>query len=174
MDSHSRVTGYSIDSLGKKMKSVAMLIIIEKIRTKIKYNSNNKIATWAYFDEVHEFWKDEYAMVELDSTWREVRKLGGLATGMTQMILDGLQNPETKAMISNSEFAIMVEQGSIDKENLFDVFNISNEQLSYVNGVEPGTGIIRAGRKIIPFDNIVPRDNELYKLYNTSFHDEEA
>lgn len=174
MDSHSRVTGYSIDSLGKKMKSVAMLIIIEKIRTKIKYNSNNKIATWAYFDEVHEFWKDEYAMVELDSTWREVRKLGGLATGMTQMILDGLQNPETKAMISNSEFAIMVEQGSIDKENLFDVFNISNEQLSYVNGVEPGTGIIRAGRKIIPFDNIVPKDNELYKLYNTSFHDEEA
>ena len=48
------------------------------------------------------------------------------------------------------------------------MFNISNEQLSYVNGVEPGTGIIRAGRKIIPFDNIVPRDNELYKLYNTS------
>ena len=49
-------------------------------------------------------------MVELDSTWREVRKLGGLATGMTQMILDGLQSEETKAMISNSEFAIMVEQ----------------------------------------------------------------
>ena len=132
------------------------------------------VATWVYFDEIHEFWKDEYAMVEHDSTWREVRKLGGLATGMTQMILDGLQNPETKAMISNSEFAIMVEQGSIDKENLFDVFNISNEQLSYVNGVEPGTGIIRAGRKIIHFDNIVPKDNELYKLYNTSFHDEEA
>lgn len=169
----NRVMGYSLDSLGKKMKSIAMLVIIEEIRTRIKYNKGNKKATWVYFDEIHEFWDDDYAVAELDATWREIRKNGGLATGMTQMILDGLKNPNTKAMISNSEFTMLLEQGNVDKENLFDVFDISNEQLSYVCGVTPGTGIIRAGKKIIPFDNVVPKNNKLYELYNTSFHDED-
>ena len=41
-----------------------------------------------------------------------------------------------------------------------------------MNGVDPGTGLIRFGKKIVPFDNIMSRDSKLYKLFNTSFHDE--
>ena len=34
-----------------------------------------------------------------------------------------------------------------------DLFDISSEQLACVNGAEPGTGLIRFGDKIVPFDN---------------------
>lgn len=77
-------------------------------------------------------------------------------------------------MIGNSEFTWLLEQGSIDKENLFDIFDVSATQLKYVNGVEAGTGLIRFGKKIIPFDNKMDKDSELYRLFNTSFHEEKA
>lgn len=169
---HNRLEVYGLSELGKKTKKMAMLISIEAIKSRLKYNFNNKKATWIYIDEVHELWKDEYSQVALEDLWREVRKQGGLCTGMTQFIMDGLKNASTASMIGNSEFTLLLEQGSIDKGNLFDIFEVSQAQLDYVNGVDPGTGLIRFGKKIVPFDNIMSRDSKLYKLFNTSFHDE--
>ena len=51
---------------------------------------------------------------------------------------------------------------------------MSATQLKYVNGVESGTGLIRFGKKIIPFDNVMDKGSELYRLFNTSFHEEKA
>ena len=168
----NRLEVYGLSALGKKMKKLAMLVSIEAVKSKLKYNKRNKKATWVYVDEVHELWKDEYAIAALEDLWREVRKQGGLCTGMTQFIMDGLGNDSTASMIGNSEFTLLLEQGSVDKENLFDVFEVSATQLKYVNGVESGTGLIRFGKKIIPFDNIMEKDSKLYRLFNTSFHEE--
>jgi type IV secretory pathway VirB4 component len=151
-----------------------MLVAIEAVKSKLKYNQKNDKATWVYVDEVHEMWKDEYAIAALEDLWREVRKQGGLCTGMTQFIMDGLGNDSTASMIGNSEFTLLLEQGTIDKANLFEIFEVSNAQLKYVNGVEPGTGLIRFGKKIIPFDNVMEKGSKLYELFNTSFHEDEA
>lgn len=170
----NRLEVYGLSDLGKKMKKLAMLVAIEAVKSKIKYNKKNKKATWVYVDEVHELWKDEYAIAALEELWRVVRSQGGLCTGMTQFIMDGLRNDSTASMIGNSEFTLLLEQGSIDKENLFDIFDVSATQLKYVNGVESGTGLIRFGKKIIPFDNVMDKDSELYRLFNTSFHEEKV
>ena len=170
----NRLEVYGLSDLGKKMKKLAMLVAIEAVKSKIKYNKKNKKATWVYVDEVHELWKDEYAIAALEELWRVVRSQGGLCTGLTQFIMDGLGNASTASMIGNSEFTWLLEQGSIDKENLFDIFDVSATQLKYVNGVEAGTGLIRFGKKIIPFDNKMDKDSELYRLFNTSFHEEKA
>lgn len=167
----NRLEVYDLSSLGKKMKKLAMLVTIEAVKSRVRENWKVGRATWVYLDEVHELWKDEYAVKALEELWREVRKLGGLCTGMTQFIMDGLQNDSTASMIGNSEFTLLLEQGSVDKENLFDIFEVSNTQLKYVNGVNEGTGLVRLGDKIIPFDNVIPKDNRLYKLFNTSFHE---
>ncbi len=169
----SRLEAYGFSQLGKKMKKLAMLVAIEAVKSKLKYNYANKKATWVYVDEIHELWKDEYSRIALEELWREVRKQGGLCTGMTQFIMDGLSDDSTASMIGNSEFTLLLEQGSIDKENLFDVFEVSAAQLKYVNGVDSGTGLVRFGKKIIPFDNIIDRNNDLYRLFNTSFHENE-
>ncbi len=170
----NRLEVYGLSDLGKKMKKLAMLVAIEAVKSKIKYNKKNKKATWVYVDEVHELWKDEYAIAALEELWRVVRSQGGLCTGLTQFIMDGLGNDSTASMIGNSEFTLLLEQGTIDKENLFDVFDVSATQLKYVNGVESGTGLIRFGKKVIPFDNVMDKESELYRLFNTSFHEEKA
>ena len=36
---------------------------------------------------------------------------------------------------------------------------------------DPGMGLIRCGDKIVPFDNTMKKDSELYQLFNTNFHE---
>ena len=74
-------------------------------------------------------------------------------------------------MVSNSEFMLLLDQGKMDKEMVSNLFQLSNDQIACVNGADRGTGLIRFGDKIIPFDNTVDKDSELYRLFNTNFHE---
>ena len=61
---------------------------------------------------------------------------------------------------------LLLDQGTMDKEAVEDLFDISSEQLACVNGAEPGIG-----DKIVPLDNTIEKDNNLYQLFNTNFHE---
>ncbi|MFR7816696.1 MAG: VirB4-like conjugal transfer ATPase, CD1110 family [Clostridium sp.] len=167
----NRFTVYGFSELGKRMRAMAMLVMIESITAKIKYNQTDGVATWVYVDEMHELWGEEYSLHALEKMWREVRKRGGICTGMSQNLIDAKQNRSTKTMVSNSEFMLLLDQGTMDKEAVEDLFDISSEQLACVNGAEPGTGLLRFGDKIVPFDNSMKKDSDLYRLFNTNFHE---
>lgn len=167
----NRFTVYGFSELGKRMRAMAMLVMIESITAKIKYNQSDGVATWIYVDEMHELWGEEYSLHALEKMWREVRKRGGICTGMSQNLIDTKRNRSTKTMVSNSEFMLLLDQGTMDKEAVEDLFDISSEQLACVNGAEPGTGLIRFGDKIVPFDNTMEKDSSLYRLFNTNFHE---
>jgi len=167
----NRFTVYGFSELGKRMRAMAMLVMIESITAKIKYNQSDGVATWVYVDEMHELWGEEYSLHALEKMWREVRKRGGICTGMSQNLIDAKRNRSTKTMVSNSEFMLLLDQGAMDKEAVEDLFDISSEQLACVNGAEPGTGLIRFGDKIVPFDNTMEKDSSLYRLFNTNFHE---
>ena len=36
-----------------------------------------------------------------------------------------------------------------------------------------GSGLIKCGDKVVPFDCELPKDNLLYALYNTNFYEQE-
>ena len=167
----NRFTVYGFSELGKRMRAMAMLVMIESITAKIKYNQSDGVATWVYVDEMHELWGEEYSLHALEKMWREVRKRGGICTGMSQNLIDAQRNRSTKTMVSNSEFMLLLDQGTMDKEAVEDLFDISSEQLACVNGAEPGMGLIRFGDKIVPFDNTMEKDSSLYQLFNTNFHE---
>ena len=167
----NRFTVYGFSELGKRMRAMAMLVMIESITAKIKYNQSDGVATWVYVDEMHELWGEEYSLHALEKMWREVRKRGGICTGMSQNLIDTKRNRSTKTMVSNSEFMLLLDQGTMDKEAVEDLFDISSEQLACVNGAELGTGLIRFGDKIVPFDNTMEKDSSLYRLFNTNFHE---
>ena len=70
-------------------------------------------------------------------------------------------------MLSNSEFIVMLNQAENDQERLSQLLNISPEQMTYVNGAEAGSGLLRYGNALVPFVNKFPADTELYKLITT-------
>ena len=167
----NRFTVYGFSELGKRMRAMAMLVMIESITSKIKYNQSSGVATWVYVDEIHELWGDEYSLLAIERMWREVRKRGGICTGMSQNLVDAISNRSTKTIVSNSEFMMILDQGVMDREILAELFDVSDAQVKCVNDAEPGTGLIRFGNKIVPFSNEVNSDSALYKLFNTNFHE---
>lgn len=73
-----------------------------------------------------------------------------------------------RTMLANSEFVALLRQSSTDLDTVADALNISEAQLDYVNNAPAGTGLLRFGSVVIPFDETVSKDSKLYQMYNTN------
>ena len=70
-------------------------------------------------------------------------------------------------MLANSEFLLMLNQASTDRIELARLLNISDNQLSYISGVDFGHGLLKCGSTIVPFVDHFPTDNTLYSIMTT-------
>lgn len=52
-----------------------------------------------------------------------------------------------------------------------EVIGVSEAQLRFVTNSSSGMGLIKCGPAVIPFDNQISKDTDLYKLYNTNIHE---
>mgnify|MGYP002607405277 CR=1 FL=1 len=123
-------------------------------------------ATWIYFDEIHVLLKDPMSSNFLYSSWKRFRKYNAYATGISQDIQDYLDNPVAYALLSNSEFVIMLRQ-SKSLEALERLYGLSKPQLEFLHNASEGHGILKMGNSMIPFSNLEPKDTAVYKLITT-------
>ena len=146
-----------------------MLVMMESIQQRIVENGKRGKATWLYIDEFHVLLNSEYSAKYLQQLWKKVRKQGGLCTGITQNVEDLLQNYTATTMLANSEFLILLNQATTDRDELAALLNISENQLSYITNVGAGQGLLKVGSSLVPFVNKFPHNTELYKLMTTKF-----
>ncbi|MDU2829282.1 MAG: conjugal transfer protein TraE, partial [Anaerococcus sp.] len=99
--------------------------------------------------------------------WKRFRKWGGIPTGLTQNVKDLLASPEIENIFDNTDFILMLNQASGDREILADKLNISLYQLSYVTNSNEGEGLLFYGNTIVPFVDRFPKDTKLYRLMTT-------
>ena len=102
----------------------------------------------------------------LYSSWKRFRKYNAYATGISQDIQDYLDNPVAYALLSNSEFVIMLRQ-SKSLEALERLYGLSKPQLEFLRNASEGHGILKMGNSMIPFSNLEPKDTAVYKLITT-------
>ncbi len=174
VDVDNRFTVYGIRDLGTELSPIAMLVMMENIQTRIKENGRKRKATWLYIDELHVLLGSEYSARYLQQLWKKVRKQGGLCTGITQNLTDLLENPIAKTMLANSEFVVLLKQAEMESEEVSDVLGISQAQLRYVMNAPSGTGLMKFGNVVIPFDGTISKELGLYRLYNTNLHEKAA
>lgn len=174
VDVDNRFTVYGIQDLGSQLAPVAMLVMMESIQARIIENGKRGRATWLYIDECHVLLNSDYSASYLQQLWKKVRKQGGLCTGITQNVTDLLQNYVAMTLLSNSEFVALLKQANVDSAKLAEVIGVSDAQLRFVNNSPSGTGLIKCGSVVIPFDNTIQKDTALYKLYNTNIHEKIA
>ena len=74
-------------------------------------------------------------------------------------------------MLANSEFVALLKQANTDSAKMAEVIGVSPAQLRYVTNTPSGMGLIKCGTVVIPFDNQISKDTNLYKLYNTNIHE---
>ncbi len=174
VDVDSRFTVYGIRDLGTELSPITMLVMMESIQNRIIANGKRGIATWLYIDEFHVLLNSEYSARYLQQLWKKVRKQGGLCTGITQNIVDLLQNYTATTMLANSEFVALLKQASTDSSRMAEVIGVSEAQLRYVTNTSSGMGLIKCGNVVIPFDNTIEKGTDLYNLYNTNIHEKIA
>lgn len=174
VDVDNRFTVYGIRDLGTELSPITMLVMMESIQNRIIANGKRGIATWLYIDEFHVLLNSEYSAKYLQQLWKKVRKQGGLCTGITQNVVDLLQNYTATTMLANSEFVALLKQANTDSSRMAEVIGVSEAQLRFVANSSSGMGLMKCGNVVIPFDNTIEKGTDLYNLYNTNIHEKIA
>lgn len=171
VNQHSRIVCYDILDLGKSLKTIGMLIMLDSILNRVMENRKNGKRTWVYIDEIYLFFANEYSSTFLSESWKRFRKYGALATGITQNVSDCLRSDMAKTMFSNSEFLILLNQSANDRKELGRLFHISDTQMNHITDTPAGRGLLKVKSSLVPFINEFPKDTELYRLMTTKPED---
>ncbi|WP_276949389.1 VirB4-like conjugal transfer ATPase, CD1110 family [Acetatifactor muris] len=174
VDVNNRFSVYGIRDLGTELSPITMLVMMESIQNRIIENGRRGVATWLYIDEFHVLLNSEYSAKYLQQLWKKVRKQGGLCTGITQNVVDLLQNYTATTMLANSEFVALLKQASTDSSKMAEVIGVSEAQLRFVTNTASGMGLMKCGSVVVPFDNTITKGTDLYNLYNTNIHEKIA
>ena len=65
----------------------------------------------------------------------------------------------------------LLKQANTDSSKMAEVMGVSEAQLRFVTNTASGMGLIKCGSVVIPFDNQISKDTDLYRLYNTNIHE---
>ncbi|MBE6869916.1 MAG: conjugal transfer protein [Ruminococcus albus] len=170
VDVKNRVVSYDIKDLGKQLKTLGMLIVLDYVWNRITVNRAQGKRTWIYMDEIYLLFANEYSANFLYELYKRARKWGGVPTGITQNVEDLLKSETARSMLSNTDFVMMLNQATSDRVQLARILNISDNLLSYVTNSDSGQGLICCGGSIIPFRDKFPKNN-LYRLMTSSFNE---
>lgn len=166
VDLNKKLLCFDIKELGSQLKKIGMLVIQDQVWNKVSQNRGNK-STRYYIDEFHLLLKDEQTASYSVEIWKRFRKWGGIPTGITQNVKDLLMSKEIENIFDNTDFVLMLNQASGDREILARKLKISLPQLRYVTNSNEGEGLLFFGNTIVPFLDKFPKDTILYQKMTT-------
>ena len=171
VDVNNRIVVYDIKDLGKQLKPLGMMVVLENLWDAIVKNRARGIRTRIYIDEIYLLFQSEQSSNFLFELYKRARKWGGVPTGITQNVEDLLKSDTARSMLSNSEFILMLNQAASDREQLARLLKISDTMMNFVTGAPAGSGLIHCGQQngSLPFKDDFPTNTKLYKMMTTKF-----
>ena len=168
VDMANRLLVFDIKDIGKELRTIGMLIVLDRILRRIEENRKKNRNTYVFIDEIYLLFSNVYSSEFLFSLWKRVRKYGAFATGITQNVEDLLQSHHARTMLSNSELLVLLCQAPSDLMELKKLIRLTDAECDLLLSAGPGEGIIKAGSDIIPFVNRYPADSSLLPYMSTS------
>lgn len=171
---NSRFVVYNTKNLGTGMKELGLHICMNDVWNRMIHNSVNHIYTWVYVDEFHLLLESDGTALFLKRIWKMARKWLGVPTGIMQNTEDLLRSADTRAIMNNTSFVIMLKEPLMDRQNLQALYNLSPTQLEYITNSDPGHGLLYNGKVVLPFGYDFPKKSKLYALLTTAHDDDGA
>ncbi|HEM2762255.1 TPA: DUF87 domain-containing protein [Streptococcus suis] len=167
IDMTSRLIVFDLKGLNNKLKPFALMVVQDYIwQQVIRYQGVQTIRL--YWDELHLTFRSQTDASFFAELWARIRKYGGMPTGITQNIGTILAYEEGRNLLSNSDFMLLLEHKPQDIERLRTVVDIPDGLIKYIKRPKSkGSGLLVAGSTIVPFENKIPKDTQLYQLTNT-------
>ncbi|WP_430617405.1 hypothetical protein IGI86_002668 [Enterococcus sp. AZ188] len=167
VDLTNRLVVYDIKDLGRQLKTIGMLVVLDQVWNRITKNRSSGIRTWIYIDEMQLLFSNDYSSNYFFELWSRARKWGAIPTGITQNVETLLLSDMARRMLSNSDFVMMLNQAKTDRNQLVRLFDISEEQEKFMNLTEEGRGLLVFGDSTVPFYDHFPKETSLYKMMTT-------
>lgn len=176
VDLNRKILIFDVSNIMENIRTTSILVMLEIIRDKVKSNFAKGNWTDVRIDEFHELLGIDRVAKYIVKLWKELRKMNGILTGVTQNMTDLLQHSSNEqnlaAILSNTEYFALLSQSSIDKNELMRFLtSISPAMFNFVEEAEQGTGLLKMGSVTIPFDMRMSKECEVYKLINTDGND---
>ncbi len=169
IDISKRFLVIDIFDMGEQLRAVGLQIILEFVWQRVIENKRKGIRTWLWVDEFSVMFNATQSGKFFVKVYSRIRKHGGVATGITQNIIDVLASPEARSMLNNAEFKVLLPQQADNLEEISRLFKLSPSQEAFLKTGEKGTGLIICGKKIIPFDKRIDPKGRLYETISTNF-----
>ncbi len=177
IDTKNRILCFDLQDLGENLKPIGLLVMLDAIFNRVIQNRQEGKFTHVYIDEIYLFFAGggsgtgsnirNYSGEFLYKCWKRFRKYGATLTGITQNVEECLLSDTARMMFANSEFLLMFNQATTDREELSRLLGTSSAQMDYVSNAPAGHGLIKVGGVIVPFANELPKDTNLYRLMST-------
>ena len=172
IDLNKKFLVFDLSGIKENLRVTSMLVMLEIIRDKSKVNFKNGFWTHLYIDEFHELLGIDSVAKFIIKLWKEIRKMHGVLTGITQNMTDLLNNSAQSdniaAILSNTEYFALLNQSTIDRDILMRFLpQISPAMFNYVEGAASGTGLLKMGNVTVPFDMRMSKESRIYQIVNT-------
>lgn len=166
VNKNARVVVYDIKSIGTNLMELGLKVCMNDIWNKMMENRRLNKWTFFYCDEFHLLMNNGSTSEFLKSVWKRARKWQGVPTGITQNVEDLLNSPAARAIINNSSFVYMLNQSLMDRQMLKELLHLSDNDMEFVTNVDSGRGLIKAGKNVIPFEDVFPQ-GKLFDIMTT-------
>jgi hypothetical protein len=172
VDLNRKFLVFDISGIKSNIRVTAMLVMLEIVRNKIKSNFADGFWTDMYIDEFHELLGVPAVADFVINLWKEVGKMKGSLTGITQNMTDlinhSANSDKLSAILSNTEYFALLNQSTIDRDLLGKFLpSISPALFNFVEGAAAGTGLLKMGNVTVPFDMRMNKNSTIYRYVNT-------
>lgn len=144
IDMRSRLTVFGFRDMEEELRPVAMYIVLHFIWNRVRSELKKRILV---VDEAWWFMKNEDSASFLFGVAKKARKYFlGLIT-ITQDVVDFMESPYGKPIITNSSMQLLLKQSPATIDVLMRTFNLTEEEKFLLLESETGEGMFFAGLK---------------------------
>ena len=173
VNTNKRIICYDISDLGDNLMTLGYMVVINDIMNKLAKNQKGNVPSKLFADEFHILVNNSLTAEFFTKLYKTARHYHCLLVSATQQLSDCLQNQKIAGTIANSSFLQLLNQNSAERSQLGKLLTLSDSQLSYIKSSEKGHGLLIIDEEqIIPYENVIPKDNPIYELIRTDLREE--
>ncbi len=166
-----RMVGFGLKNVPEDNWEAVMLTVMHYTSTRMEYNQDLQRATHFIVDETQIVCKKGTSADQLNTAVATFRKFGGICTMAMQNLTAALKNDQLVELFSNCSYKCFLDQGGVDANALAEIQELSETEFNALSEDKPGQGVMVWGKKVIIFDAEISKDNVLYRVVNTNFHE---
>lgn len=168
---NERLVGFGLKNIPEDNWEPVMLTIMHYVSSRLEYNQKARRAVHFIVDEAQVVSQKGTSAEQLCTAVVTFRKWGGIMTLAMQNIMAAREHPQLRELFSNCSFKCFLDQSGMDAEAIAEIQELSRIEYAALQSDEVGKGVIVWGKKVALFDALIPKNNPLYELINTNFHE---